>query len=165
VTSQLLVDFWDQQLPAGGVAAHQVDEATLAHLRDRFHVFYAESKRLTEELNTARATVLDRDKELQVTRRDLVKRTDDLAATRQRLVECTDDLVATRQSLVERTDDLVATRHLLIERTERLEQMVAQVKVLSKELAEAKARSATAEPTSDSPETTPPTPGSRRPAA
>ena len=200
VTSQLLVDFWDQQLPAGGVAAHQADEATLAHLRDRFHVFYAESKRLTEELNAATAAVHDRDRDLENTRRDVIERTDDLVATRQllakrtqdlvgtqkslaernddlaatrqslaertddlatmrkSLVERTDDLVATRQSLVERTDDLVATRNLLIERTARLEQMVEQVKVLSKELAEANARCATAEPSSDSPETTPPTP-------
>ena len=242
VTSQLLVDFWDQQLPAGGVAAHQVDEATLAHLRDRFHVFYAQSKRLTEELNTARATVHDRDKDLHDTRRDLVERTDDLVATRQSLAERTDnlvakrqllaertddlvatrkslaertkdlvatrnslvertdelvatrqslvertndlattrqslvertddllatrqslaertdDLVATRQIVVERTDDLVATRHLLIERTARLEKMVAQVEILSSELAEAKSRCVTAEPTTDSPETTPPTP-------
>jgi primosomal protein N'' len=76
-----------------------------------------------------------------------------------------DDLIATQQSLVERTDDLVATRHLLIERTERLEQMVAQVEILSRELAEAKARSVTAEPTSDLPETMPPTPQWRLPAA
>jgi ElaB/YqjD/DUF883 family membrane-anchored ribosome-binding protein len=221
VTSQLLVDFWDQQLPSEGVVTHQVDEELLVHLRDRFHVFYAESKRLTEELNTARAAVHDRDKDLHDTRRDLVERTnnlvaarkrlaessndlaatrqllvdrtddlvatrqsllertsdldakrqllaertENLAATRQRLVECTDDLVATRQALVERTDDLVATRHLLIERTERLEQMVAQVEILSRELAEAQARSVTAEPTTDSPETTPPTPQSHRPAA
>jgi len=130
VTSQLLADFWDQQLPSGGVVAHQVDEELLVHLRDRFHVFYAESKRLTEELNTSRATVLDRDKDLHYTRRDLV----------------------------ERTDDLVATRRLLIDRTARLEQMVARVKELSKELAEANARNVTAEPSSDSPETTPPTP-------
>jgi SAM-dependent methyltransferase len=298
VTSQLLVDFWDQQLPAGGIVTHQVDEELLAHLRDRFHVFYAESKRLTEELNTARATVHDRDKDLHDTRRDLVERTDDLVATRQllnhrtnelvaarkrlaessnelvatrqslaertddlvatrqslaertnelvatrqslikrtdelvatrqslvertddllstrqslvkrtdalvatrqslvkrtdelaakqqslvertddlvatrtclaectdnlvtmrqSLVETTEDLVATRQVLIERTEDLVATRNHLIERTERLEKMVAQVEILSNELAEAKARSATAEPTTDSPETTPPTP-------
>ena len=200
VTSQLLVDFWDQQLPAGGVAAHQADEATLAHLRDRFHVFYAESKRLTEELRVTTAAVHDRDRDLENTRRDVIERTDDLVATRQllakrtqdlvgtqkslaernddlaatrqslaertddlatmrkSLVERTDDLVATRQSLVERTDDLVATRNLLIERTGRLEQMVAQVEILSRELAEAKARCATAEPSTDSPETTPPTP-------
>jgi primosomal protein N'' len=43
--------------------------------------------------------------------------------------------------------------------------MVAQVEILSRELAEAKARSATAEPTSDSPETTPRTPQSHQPAA
>jgi hypothetical protein len=43
--------------------------------------------------------------------------------------------------------------------------MVAQVEILSRELAEAKARSATAEPSSDSPETTPPTPQWRLPAA
>ena len=200
VTSQLLVDFWDQQLPAGGVAAHQADEATLAHLRDRFHVFYAESKRLTEELNAATAAVHDRDRDLENTRRDVIERTDDLVATRQllakrtqdlvgtrkslaernddlaatrqslaertgdlaatrkSLAECTDDLVTTRQIVVERTDDLVATRRLLIDRTARLEQMVEQVKVLSKELAEANARCATAEPSTDSPETTPPTP-------
>jgi SAM-dependent methyltransferase len=172
VTSQLLVDFWDQQLPSGGVVTYQVDEELLAHLRDRFHVFYAESKRLTEELNTARATVHDRDRDLEDTRRDVIERTDDLVATRQllaertgdlaatrkSLAECTDDLVATRQIVVERTDDLVATRRLLIDRTARLEQMVERVKVLSKGLAEAKARCATAEPSSDSPETTPPTP-------
>ena len=80
--------------------------------------------------------------------------TDNLVTTRQSLVETTDDLVATRQVLIERNDDLVATRHLLIERTERLEKMAAQVEILSNELAEAKARSATAEPTTDSPETT-----------
>ena len=68
------------------------------------------------------------------------------------------DLDNTRRDLVERTDDLVATRHLLIERTARLEQMVTQVEILSNELAEVKARSATAGPSSDSPETTPPTP-------
>jgi SAM-dependent methyltransferase len=130
VTSQLLVDFWDQQLPPGGVVAHQVDESTLAHLRDRSHVFCAESKRLTEELSTARAAVHDRDK----------------------------DLVNTRRDLIERTNDLVATRKLLIERTAMLEQMVAQAEALSKALAESNARCATAEPRSDSPETMPRTP-------
>jgi uncharacterized coiled-coil DUF342 family protein/SAM-dependent methyltransferase len=134
VTSQLLVDFWDQQLPAGGVAAHQADEAKLAHLRDRFHVFYAESKRLTAELNTARATVHDRNKDLHDTRHDLVERTNDLVATRKllnhrtndlvatrkRLAESSNDLVATRQSLAERNEDLVATRQSLAERTDDL---------------------------------------------
>jgi hypothetical protein len=42
--------------------------------------------------------------------------------------------------------------------------LVPQVEILSSELAKVKARSATAEPLSDSPETTPPTPGSRRPS-
>ena len=228
VTGQLLADFWDQQLPVGGVVTHQADEELLVHLRDRFHVFAVESRRLTEELSTATAAAHDRDKDLHDTRRDLVERTDelvttrqsltqrnddliatrqslaertkvlvatrqslaertddlvatrqslvertndlvakrqllaertdDLLATRQSLVERNHDLVATRQSLVERTDDLVATRNLLIERTARLEQMVAQVEILSRELAELKASSATAEPPSDSPETMPPTP-------
>jgi SAM-dependent methyltransferase len=137
VTSQLLVDFWEQQLPSGGVVAHQVDEELLEHLRDRFHGFATELKRLTKEMNVATAAANDRERDLENTRRDLV----------------------------ERTDDLVATRHLLIERTARLEQMVTQVEILSNELAEVKARSATAGPSSDSPETTTPTPGSRRPAA
>jgi len=130
VTGQLLADFWDQQLPAGGVVAHQVDEETLVYLRDRFHVFAVEVQYLKDEIRTATAAVHDRDK--------------DLGDTRRALVEC--------------TDDLVATRNLLIERTARLERMVAQAEILSSELAEVKARSATAEPTSDSPETTPPTP-------
>jgi SAM-dependent methyltransferase/uncharacterized coiled-coil DUF342 family protein len=120
VTSQLLVDFWDQQLPSGGVVAQQVDEELLVHLRDRFHVFYAESKRLTKELNDATAAAHDRDKDLHDTRRDLVQRTNDLVATRKRLDESSNDLVATRQSLAERTDDLVATRQSLAERTNEL---------------------------------------------
>ena len=85
---------------------------------------------MKDEIRTATAAVHDRDK--------------DLGDTRRALVEC--------------TDDLVATRKLLIERTARLERMVAQAEILSSELAEAKANAATAEPTSDSPETTPPTP-------
>jgi SAM-dependent methyltransferase len=137
VSGQLLADFWDQQLPASGIVTHQVDQILLVHLRDRFHVFAVESRRLAEELSVATAAAHDRDKDLQNTRRDLV----------------------------ERTKDLVATRHLLIERTERLEKMAAQVEILSRELAEAKARSATAEPTTDSPETTPQTPQWRLPAA
>jgi SAM-dependent methyltransferase len=112
VTGQLLADFWDQQLPAGGIVTHQVDEELLVHLRDRFHVFAVESRRLTEELSVATAAVHHRDKDLEYTRRDLI----------------------------ERTDDLVATRQLLVERTAMLEQMVDQLQVLSKELAAAKAK-------------------------
>ena len=130
VTSQLLVDFWDQQLPQGGIVTHQANEEILVHLRDRFHVFAVESRQLTKELSAATAVVHDRDKDLENTRRDLI----------------------------ERTDDLVATRQLLIERTAMLEQMVAQAEDLSRALAEANARNATAGPSSDSPETTPPTP-------
>jgi len=120
VTSQLLVDFWDQQLPSGGVVAQQVDEELLVHLRDRFHVFCAESKRLTKELNDATAAAHDRDKDLENTRRDLVERTNDLVATRQSLVKRTNDLTANRQSLAERNEDLTATRQSLAERNEDL---------------------------------------------
>jgi len=125
-----LVDFWDRQLPMNGLPEYRATEDIVVHLRSQLHSFTEASQRLKNELRTATAAVHDRDEALKNTRRDLVERTD--------------DLVATRQSLVERTDDLVATRQSLVERTERLEQMVAQVKVLSKELAEAKARSATA---------------------
>jgi len=172
VTSPVLIDTWDRQLPHSGLPEHQASEQMLVHLRDQVFQHMEQARRLKDELRTATAAVHDRDKDLENTRRELAERTDrlvakrqllaectdDLAATRQSLVETTDDLVATRQIVVERTDDLVATRQLLIERTERLEQVVAQVEILSNELAEAKARSATAEPTSDSPETTPPTP-------
>jgi len=172
VTGQMLVDTWDRHLPASGLPEHQASEQMLVHLRDQVYQHAEQARRLKEELRTASAAVHDRDKDLENTRRDLVdrtdalvvtrqslaERTDDLVVTRQSLAECTDDLVATRQSLVERTDDLVATRHLLIERTERLEKMVAQAEALSRALAEANARNATAEPTSDSTETTPPTP-------
>jgi SAM-dependent methyltransferase len=193
VTSEVLVDTWDRQLPHSGLPEHQASEQTLVHLRDQVFQHMEQVRRLKDDLRTATAAVHDRDKDLENTRRELAERTDRLVAKRQLLAECTDDLIATRQSLtertdelvttrqslvettddlvatrqivVERTDDLVATRHLLIERTERLEKMVAQVEILSRELAEAKARAATAEPTSDSPETTPPTPQSHQPAA
>ena len=155
VTSQLLVDFWDQQLPKGGIVTRQVDEELLDHLRDRYHVFAAESMRLTEELSVAKAATNDRNMDLKNTRRELVERTADLEATRKLLIERTE---TTRGILIERTADLEATRELLIERTATLEQMVEQVKILSSELAKVKARSATAGPSSDSPETTPPAP-------
>jgi len=174
-----LVDFWDRQLPADSLPQYQATEEVIAHLRGQLHALTQQSQQLKDELRTATAAVHDRDKDLENTRRELAERTgrlvakrqllaectDDLAATRQSLVETTDDLVATRQIVIERNDDLVATRHLLIERTERLEKMAAQVEILSRELTDAKARSATAEPSSDSPETTPPTPQWRLPAA
>jgi len=172
VSCHSLVDFWDRQLPADSLPQYQAHEHIVAHLSGQLHTLTEASRQLKTELRTATAALHDRDKDLEYTRRDLVEctddlvatrqtvveRTDDLIATRQLLAECTDDLVATRQIVVERTDDLVATRNLLIDRTARLEQMVEQVKVLSKELAEAKARAATAGPTSDSPETTALTP-------
>lgn len=127
VTSQLLVDFWDRELPEGGIVTHQVDEELLEQPRDRSHVLAAELMRLAEESSVATAAINDRNMDLKNTRREHV----------------------------ERTADLEATRELLIERTVILEQMVEQVKILSSELAKVKARSATAGPSSDSPETTP----------
>ena len=112
VTSQLLVDFWDQQLPKGGIVTRQADEELLDHLRDRYQVFAAESMRLKEELSVATAATNDRTMNLENTRRELV----------------------------ERTADLVATRELLIKRTATLEQMVEQVESLRKELLAAKTR-------------------------
>jgi len=144
VSGQSLVDNWDRHLPSSGLPEHQANEQMLAHLRDQVYQHAEQARRLKHELRTATAAVHDRDEALKNTRRDLVERTD--------------DLVATRQSLVERTDDLVATRQLLIERTAMLEQIVTQAEALSRALAEANARNATAEPTSDSTETTPPTP-------
>jgi uncharacterized protein YfdQ (DUF2303 family) len=137
VTSQLLVDFWDQQLPKGGIFTRQADEELLDHLRDRSHVFTAESMRLKEELSVAKAATNDRAMNLENTRRELVERTADLVATRKLLIERTE---TTHRELVERTADLVATRELLIERTATLEQMVEQVESLRKELLAAKTR-------------------------
>ena len=130
LTSQVLIDTWDRQLPHSDLPEHQASEQTLVHLRDQVFQHTQQARRLKDELRTATAAIHDRDQDLHTNRRELV----------------------------ERTDDLVATRRLLIERTARLEQMATQVQVLSREVAEAKARCATAEPSSDSPETTALTP-------
>jgi SAM-dependent methyltransferase len=143
VTGQSLVDFWDRHMPASGLPEHQASEKMLMHLRNQLYKHQEQARKLKDELRIATAAAHDRDKDLEDTRRDLIERTD--------------DLVATRQIVVERTDDLVATRQLLVERTAMLEQMVAQAEALSRALAEANARNVTVEPSSDSPETTPPT--------
>jgi SAM-dependent methyltransferase len=115
VGRELLIDFWDQQLPANSLPQYQIREEIVAHLRGQIHALTEEARQFKDELRTAtvNTAVHDRDKDLENTRRDLI----------------------------ERTDDLVATRQLLIERTTMLEQMVDQLQVLSKELAAAKAKS------------------------
>jgi hypothetical protein len=118
LTSQVLIDTWDRQLPHSDLPEYHAGEQMLAHLRDQVFQHTQQARRLKDELRTATAAIHDRDQDLRTTRRELV----------------------------ERTDDLVATRHLLIERTAMLEQVVAQAEALSRALAEANARCPTAAP-------------------
>jgi 2-polyprenyl-3-methyl-5-hydroxy-6-metoxy-1,4-benzoquinol methylase len=151
VSTQILNDFFDQELPTGGVVAQPADNELLKHIRDHVSLLSVESNEAKEKCLMAETAFNERDNDLQATRRELVERDNDLQATRRELVERTANLVTTKELLIERTEttcrelvertaDLVATRELLIERTATLEQMVEQVESLRKELLAAKTR-------------------------
>ena len=112
VGSGLLIDFWDRQLPAGGIPDNPASDEMLTYLRRQVNKCTNTMRQTGENLERTTAALHDRDKDLENTRRDLI----------------------------ERTDDLVATRQLLIERTAMLEQIVAQAEALSRALAESNAR-------------------------